>query len=122
LASFLNAQNGDAGPLATVGSDSYDVAHQRYPLPAWAQRFVARVDHAPAHWKRPATQGLTAAEALRLLEGLSEGRGDGSGRQEGQDGCKERLHPWQCAQAVRGEERRDDEGGQQPKQVNPAVG
>ena len=26
---------------------------------------------------------------------------------------KERLQPWQCDQAVAGEERRDDEGGQQ---------
>jgi hypothetical protein len=29
---------------------SYDVAHERYPLPAWAQRFAVRVDHSPARW------------------------------------------------------------------------
>jgi hypothetical protein len=45
----------------------------------------------PAYWKRPATQGLTAAEALRLLEGLCASRPDGltnwTGRQEAQNGC-----------------------------------
>jgi hypothetical protein len=87
LASFLNAQNAHAGLLATVGREDYTLAHERYLLPGWAARFVARVDHAPAHWKRPATQGITAAEALRLLEGLDDNGGDGSGRQEAQDGC-----------------------------------
>ena len=28
--------------------------------------------HSPAYWKRPATQGITAAEALRRLEGLGD--------------------------------------------------
>jgi hypothetical protein len=28
----------------------YDVADERYPLPAWVQRFVVRVDHSPARW------------------------------------------------------------------------
>ena len=86
LASFLNAQNAHAGPLATVGREDYTLAHERYLLPGWAARFVARVDHAPAHWKRPATQGITAAEALRLLEGLGDNEGDRIGRQEAPDG------------------------------------
>jgi hypothetical protein len=55
------------------------------------QYFVARVDHAPARWKRPAAQGLTAAEALLLLEGLCDNRvdwlTDWVGRQEVEDGC-----------------------------------
>ena len=86
LACFLNAQNGHLAQGASVHSDSYTLAGTRYPLPAWAQLFVARVDHAPAHWKRPATGGITAAEALLLLEGLGDSRGDGIGRQEMQDG------------------------------------
>ena len=59
-----------------MASDSYALADVRYPLPPWAQLFVARVDHAPARWKRPAAQGITAAEALRLLEGLCVSRLD----------------------------------------------
>jgi hypothetical protein len=59
-----------------VGREDYALAHERYQLPAWAQRFVARVDHAPARWKRPATRGITAAEALMLLEGLCDTRVD----------------------------------------------
>ena len=75
-----------------MGSDSYDLADERYPLPTWAQHFVVRVDHSPARWKWPAAHGLTAAEALLLLlEGLGDRRGDGltdgSGSQEAQDGC-----------------------------------
>jgi hypothetical protein len=91
LARYLNAQNGHPAWRASVDSDSYALADERYPLPAWAQLFIARVDHAPARWKRPAAQGLTAAEALRLLEGLCASRLDGltnwTGRQEAQDGC-----------------------------------
>ena len=60
-----------------MDSDSYTLAGARYPLPAWAQLFIARVDHSPARWKRPAAQGLTAAEALRLLEGLCASKLDG---------------------------------------------
>jgi hypothetical protein len=74
-----------------VGSASYELAGGRYPLPAWAQYFVARVHHAPARWKRPPAQGLTAADALRLLEGLCASRLDGltdwGGSQEAPDGC-----------------------------------
>ena len=70
-----------------MDSDSYTLAGARYPLPAWAQLFIARVDHSPARWKRPATQGITAAEALLLLEGLGDNRGDGIGRQGAQGGC-----------------------------------
>jgi hypothetical protein len=73
-----------------VARDSYAVAVARYPLPAWAQHFVARVDHAPVRWKRSAAQGLTAAEALRLLEGLCASRldqlRDWVGSQEAPDG------------------------------------
>jgi hypothetical protein len=72
-------------PGASVGSDSYAQADERYPLPAWAQHCVVRVDHSPARWKRPATPGITAAEAL-LLEGLCDSRVDWIGRQEAQDG------------------------------------
>ena len=75
LAGFLNGRNGDRG--ASVGSASYELAGERYPVPAWAQYFVARVDHAPGRWKRLAAQGLTVAEALRLLEGLCASRLDG---------------------------------------------
>ena len=76
LANYLNERNGHAGQGASVDRDSYAVADTRYPLPTWAQYFVARVDHAPARWKRPPAQGLTAAEALRLLEGLCASRLD----------------------------------------------
>jgi hypothetical protein len=76
LARYLNAQNGDRAWWSSVDSDSYAVADVRYPLPTWAQYFVARVDHTPARWRRPAAQGLTAAEALRLLEGLCVSRLD----------------------------------------------
>jgi hypothetical protein len=73
-----------------VDRDSYAVDDERYPLPAWAQYFVARVDHTPASWKPPAAQGLTAAEALRLLEGLCASRldrlTDWGGSQEAPDG------------------------------------
>lgn len=31
-----------------MASDSYALADVRYPLPPWAQLFVARVDHAPS--------------------------------------------------------------------------
>jgi hypothetical protein len=90
LARFLNARNGHAGQGASVARDSYAVVDARYPLPAWAQYFVARVDYAPARWKRPAAQGLTAAEALRLLEGLCASRldrlTDAVGSQEAADG------------------------------------
>ena len=79
LASFLNAQNAHAGPLASVGQEDYTLAQERYPLPAWARLFVARVDHAPARGTQPATGGISAAQALRMLDGLGEG-------QEGQDG------------------------------------
>jgi hypothetical protein len=72
-----------------VDSDSYTLAGARYPLPAWAQLFIARVDHSPARWKRPAAHGITAAEALRLLEGLCASRldqlRDWVGRQEAPD-------------------------------------
>jgi hypothetical protein len=87
LARYLNAQNGHAGQGASVDRDSYALAHERYPLPAWAQHFVARVDYAGAYWGPPGTQAITAAEALRLLEGLSDNGGDGIGRQEALDGC-----------------------------------
>jgi hypothetical protein len=50
LAHFLNAQNREPAHGASVGSDSYILAGARYPLAAWAQHFVARVDHAPARW------------------------------------------------------------------------
>jgi Homeodomain-like domain len=76
LARYLNARNGEPAPGASVGTDGYDVADERYPLPAWAQHFVVRVDHSPARWKRPATRGITAAEALLLLEGLCASRLD----------------------------------------------
>jgi hypothetical protein len=73
-----------------VDSDSYTLAGARYPLPAWAQLFIARVDHSPARWKRPAAHGITAAEALRLLEGLCASKLDGLtdwiGSQEAPDG------------------------------------
>jgi hypothetical protein len=89
LARYLNAQNGDRAWWASVDRDSYAVADTRYPLPAWAQYFVARVDHAPARWKRPAAQGITVAEAL-LLEGLCASRLDRLtswvGSQEAPDG------------------------------------
>jgi hypothetical protein len=90
LANYLNVRNGHAGQGASVDCDSYSLAGARYPLPAWAQLFVARVDHAPARWQRPAAQGLTAAEALRLLEGLCASRldrlPDWIGSQEAPDG------------------------------------
>jgi hypothetical protein len=76
LACFLNDQNGHLARGASVESDSYSLADERYPLPPWAQLFVARVDHSSARWKRPATHGITAAEALRLLEGLCASRLD----------------------------------------------
>jgi hypothetical protein len=91
LARYLNARNGEPARGTSVASDSYSLADARYPLPAWAQHFVVRVDHSPARWKRPAAQGISASQALRLLDGLDEGRGDWRGdesvRQEGQDGC-----------------------------------
>ena len=90
LARFLNAQNGHRAWGVSVDRDSYALADECYPLPAWAQYFVARVDHTPARWKRPAAQGLTAAEALRLLEGLCASRldrlTDWIGSQEAPDG------------------------------------
>jgi hypothetical protein len=93
LAGYLNAQNGHPALGASVDRDSYAVDDERYPLPAWAQYFVARVDHTPASWKPPAAQGLTAAEALRLLEGLCASRldrlTDWGGSQEAPDGGDE---------------------------------
>jgi hypothetical protein len=90
-ARYLNAQNGHPARGASVASDSYALADARYPLPAWAQHFVVRVDYVPARWKRPATRGITAAEALLLLEGLCDSRvewlTDRIGSQEAQDGC-----------------------------------
>ena len=90
LAGYLNAQNGDRAWGVSVDRDSYAVADARYPLPAWAQYFVARVDHASVRWKRSAAQGLTAAEALRLLEGLCASKldrlTDWMGSQEAPDG------------------------------------
>jgi hypothetical protein len=90
LARYLNARNGEPARGTSVASDSYSLADARYPLPAWAQHFVVRVDHSPARWKRPAAQGLTAAEALRLLEGLCASRldrlPDWIGSQEAQGG------------------------------------
>ncbi|HKC74571.1 MAG TPA: hypothetical protein VKF37_10270 [Chloroflexota bacterium] len=77
-----------------MDSDSYTLAGARYPLPAWAQLFIARVDHSPARWKRPAAHGITAAEALRLLEGLCASKLDGLtdwiGSQEAPDGPRGR--------------------------------
>ena len=68
----------------------YDLADKRYPLPAWAQHFVVRVDHSPARWGRPATRGLTTAEAMTLLEDLCDSSAswltDWIGSQEAQDG------------------------------------
>jgi hypothetical protein len=91
LARYLNVQNGHPARGASVGREDYTLVHQRYVLPGWAARFVARVDRAPARGEGPATGGISASQALRLLDGLDEGRGDWRGdesvRQEGQDGC-----------------------------------
>jgi hypothetical protein len=90
LARYLNARNGGRAWGASVDRESYSLAGARYPLPAWAQYFVGRVDHAPARWKRPVAHGITAAEALRLLEGLCASRldrlTDWAGSQEAPDG------------------------------------
>jgi hypothetical protein len=48
---YLRAQR-PPWPGASAGSDSYDLADERYPLPAWAQHFVVRVDHSLARWNR----------------------------------------------------------------------
>ena len=90
LARYLNTRNGHPAWGASVGTDGYDLADESYPLPAWAQHFVVRVDHSPTRWKRPAARGITAAEALLLLEDLCASRvdwlSDWMGRQEAQDG------------------------------------
>src|SRR5436305_14170580 len=52
LARYVNARNGHPVRGASVGSDSYDLADERYLLPAWAQHFVVRVDHSLARWNR----------------------------------------------------------------------
>jgi hypothetical protein len=51
MAHYLCAQRPPC-PGASVGSDSYDLADERHPLPAWAQHFVVRVDHSLARWNR----------------------------------------------------------------------
>ena len=86
LARYLRVRNGCPYEEASVERDRYTLGRARYPLPRWARRFVMRVDHAPAYWQRPATRGITAAEALLLLEDLCDNGGDGIARQEGQDG------------------------------------
>jgi hypothetical protein len=57
--------------------DVHLAGHERYPLPAWAQRFVTRVDHSPVRCGQPAARGITAAEAQLLLDCLCDSRGDG---------------------------------------------
>jgi hypothetical protein len=91
LARYLRVRNGCPYEEASVARDRYTLGRARYPLPRWARRFVMRVDHAPARWRRPATRGITAAEALLLLEDLCDSKGawlpDWMGSQEAQDGC-----------------------------------
>jgi hypothetical protein len=51
MARYLCAQRPPC-PGASVGSDGYAQADERYPLPAWAQHCVVRVDHSLARWNR----------------------------------------------------------------------
>ena len=70
LARYLTARNGHPDWSIAVSPDGYHVGGQSYPMPWWARRFVQGVDALPQRLGRPAEHGVTAAEALHVLEGV----------------------------------------------------
>src|SRR5919202_1549646 len=70
LARYLTARNGHPDWSIAVSPDGYHMGGQSYPMPWWARRFVQGVDAIPQRLGRPAGHGVTAAEALHVLEGV----------------------------------------------------
>ena len=96
LARYLRVRNGCPYEEASVECDRYTLGRARYPLPAWAQLFVARVDHVPAYLEAAGHAGHHRSRSAAAAGGPRRQRGR-RGRPPGGAG---RLR-WACDEGRR---------------------